>query len=75
MLLKVRQYFDSCLHKLSYFLKVEVFCNHLFDVWKSELIELVKVHSLKVLSVHPAELNHIKYSRRLIYSGIIKLSD
>ena len=75
MLLKIRQYFDSCLHKLSYLLKVEVFCNHLFDIWKSHFKELVKVHSLKVLTVHPTKLNHVKYSRRLIYSGVIKLSD
>ena len=59
----IRKHFNPGLDHGSYLAKVQVLFNHGPDVGLCHLIELLKIHGLHILAVHPAQLGHIKYGR------------
>ena len=68
----IREYFNPGLHHGSDLLKVNVSCNGFLDIGLRHIIELVKVHSLHILSVHPPKLLYIKDCRRLAHMTVVK---
>ena len=69
----IREYFDSCFYHGCNFLKIERTVDCLLDIRKRHLIELLVVHCLHVLAVHPAEFCHIENGRR--FADVVVIED
>ena len=71
----VTQGLDTGLYEVRNCLLVTIACNDLLNVRKSKAVVLFGLHGLQVLTVHPAELDHVKHCGRLADLGIIELVD
>ena len=75
MLANIRENLNTALDHLGYGLRIDLLSRSLLNKGKRSFIELIKVHALNILPVHPAKLTHVKDSRALRNTVIIKFSN
>ena len=75
MSLNIREYLNSGFYHRRNLFKIQGLLNHCLKVRLCHLIKPVKFHGLHILAIHPAQLGHIKYSRRLAHTVIVKFPD
>ena len=71
--LDIRENLDSRLNHRRDLLQIQILGDYFLDVRLCHLIELIKIHRLDVLAVHPFQFSHIENSRRFADILVVEL--
>ena len=71
--LDIRENLDSRLNHRRDLLQIQILGDYFLDVRLCHLIELIKIHRLDVLAVHPFQFYHIENSRRFADILVVEL--